>query len=205
MAQEVEVKFRLAGLSKIDEENKGKEIKQGYLDFKNDEKVQTEVKSIFGDIDLKGIKEARIRAKGNGENAKYFFTLKSDGTLQRDELEEEIDPEKFEQLWPEAIMGRVSKIRREIDLGDDLIAEVDEYRDNLEGLYSLEVEFDPEAISLEAVKQRVISFDDSAEDVTELRTYKNREMALKGSLEELEDAVKKEKEQKMAESHLPIQ
>ena len=204
MAQEVEAKFRLAGLPQIDEGNKGKEIKQGYLDFKNDDMIKIEVENLFGDIDLSGIKEARIRAKGSGENAKYFFTLKSDGTLLRDEFEEGIDSDKFEQLWPRASLGRVSKIRREIDLGDGLTAEVDEYKDNLEGLYTLEVEFDPEVTPLLTVQAKVTSFDPSAEDVTELKSYKNREMALKRNLGELELAVQREKEQKMTENRLPI-
>ncbi len=200
MAHEVEVKFRLASLPKIDEDNKSIEIKQGYLDFKADRTIQAKIQKIFGqDLNLNSVKEARIRAKGSDKGARYFLTLKSDGTLQRDEYEKEIDQKEFEQLWKEASLGKISKIRREIDLGEGLIAEVDEYRDNLRGLYLLEVEFDPETVSPEAVKEKVASFDSIAEDVTELSSYKNREMASKNNLEELEEMARKEEEQIMTE------
>lgn len=201
MTQEVEIKFKLAGLPHLDVENKGRAIKQGYLDFKNDSEIQNIIAHTFSDIDLDAVKEARIRAKGSGEDTKYYFTLKGDGTLRRDEYEEEIAPELFHQLWPESKLGRISKTRREIDLGDGLIAEVDEYGESLEGLVSLEVEFDPEKIDLENVKTKVLTLDPTAEDVTEIKAYKNKELALFKNLGELEEAVKKESDEKMAEPH----
>ena len=177
MAQEVEAKFRLRVLPPMSEGNVRNEIKQGYLDFKNDEIIQSQIASVFGNVDLGKIKEARIRAKGSGDSVHYYFTLKSDGTLQRDEFEEEISPEKFDELWFETNSGKVTKVRTEIDLGDGLIAEVDKYADNLEGLYTLEVEFDPEKFTLEQIVQKVQALDSNAENVTELKQYKNAAMA----------------------------
>lgn len=207
MAHEVEAKFRLGALPKMDDHCVRNEIRQGYLDFNDDKMIQSEIENVFGGVDLSKIKEARIRAKGSGETTHYYFTLKSDGTLSRDEFEEEIGSDRFERLWPEAKMGRIAKIRSEIDLGDGLIAEVDQYGQNLEGLYTLEVEFDPEEFTLEQIIERVQRLDSSAENVTELKEYKNARMAKRESLTDLEEMVNLERgqmEQELNEGRPPI-
>jgi CYTH domain-containing protein len=60
--------------------------------------------------------------------------------MERAEVEIDIDRRAFDELRPLAGDRIVSKHRYEIDLGQH-VAELDEYRGGLEGLWIVEVEF----------------------------------------------------------------
>jgi CYTH domain-containing protein/CHAD domain-containing protein len=82
--------------------------------------------------------EVRLRRAGD----ELFLTAKGGHGEVREEVEVSIDPESFEALWPLTAGRRVRKVRHYMPLGHDLRAEVDVYEDRLDGLRTVEVEFD---------------------------------------------------------------
>ncbi|WP_321447474.1 CYTH domain-containing protein [uncultured Cohaesibacter sp.] len=155
-ALEIERKFLvaelpdLAGLESVD-------VAQGYLTHSDD--------SV----------EIRLRKKAAGGTANYFMTLKSDGALERKEIEVAVSAEQFESFWP-ATMGRqVEKTRYVGALGDGLHYELDVFHGGLKGLLLVEVEFP----SVEAANSFVAP-DWFGADVTSNKGYKNKALAVKG-------------------------
>lgn len=199
MAKEVEKKFKLnlseEALKKILAEAKSKRIEQTYLKLDSIE-VQEAIKKNFPEVtegQLINIKEARYRQKGEGEKAKYYFTLKSGGGMERDEYETDLSGENLAEirlLTKNEINsnGEVFKTRYEVKKesnGQILIIEIDLYDGKLTGLVSAEIEFDPELFSEKEIDQIIKEIDAEAEDVTESKVYKNKELAKINSLEEL--------------------
>ena len=84
-------------------ENSGAFIRQGYLSLEQGNELALKLGLQFNFP----IAEARLRAKGN----RYFFTLKGEGTLSRQELEKEIAQETFESNWALTKRRRIEKIR----------------------------------------------------------------------------------------------
>jgi CYTH domain-containing protein len=105
--------------------------------------------------------EARIRDHGG----RYFLTLKSDGTVSRDEKETEIPQEVFDFCWPYTYGKRVRKTRIKMPW-QGLTAEIDLYLDR--ELMIAEVE----CPDLETA-QRLTPL---GKDVTEDPRYKNRNL-----------------------------
>lgn len=123
------------------------EIEQGYLSF---------------------VPEIRIRRKGE----KYYITEKGEGTQTRLETETEIDGTAY-SILSNLIQGRIiRKTRYKIPLKDSLIAELDIYHDDLEGLSTVETEFCSEKQAKEFIKP-----DWFGEDITENKEYKNKNLA----------------------------
>ncbi|MBE6640944.1 MAG: CYTH domain-containing protein [Ruminococcaceae bacterium] len=82
--------------------------------------------------------EIRIRRKGD----KFFITFKGKGDLSRAETEISISEEEYKELCSFVTSPRViKKTRTELPLENGLIAELDEYHGELEGLFAVEVEF----------------------------------------------------------------
>lgn len=79
----------------------------------------------------------RLRRKGDT----YFLTVKSLGTLVREERETKITKEQFEALWKSTAGRRIVKERYEIPYRDWVI-ELDVFKGKLEGLIMAEVEFE---------------------------------------------------------------
>lgn len=71
------------------------------------------------------------------------LTVKAGSGLERTEVETVIDAEEADALWPHTVGRRVEKWRHRVTLegGDAIVAEVDRYGGDLEGLYTVEVEF----------------------------------------------------------------
>jgi adenylate cyclase len=113
---EIERKFKLLAPPPLLQLGLGVEIIQGYI--------------------LVEPTELRLRQK----EQKWFLTAKSDGSLLREEWETEIPESVFQALWPATGNRRLHKVRYRIPHGE-LVLELDEYRNNLAGLYVLECEF----------------------------------------------------------------
>jgi adenylate cyclase len=83
--------------------------------------------------------EVRVRRR-DGRSA--VLTVKSGGDRRRVEEEIDIDPERFERLWPLTEGRRVEKTRYEIPVDGGAVIELDVYAGDLDGLVVAEVEFD---------------------------------------------------------------
>ena len=92
----------------------------------------------------------------------------------RGEEEFAIEPDRFERLWPLTDGRRVVKTRHEVALGD-LVAEVDVYEGDLDGLLTAEVEFPDEASARAFVAPAWLG-----RDVTDDKRYGNRVLAVEG-------------------------
>jgi len=149
---EIERKFLISrdqDLSKIIIGQKSLKIIQGYITISND----------F---------EERVRSINNI----YFHTTKKTLTSgYRDETEKTISKEQFDVLWPKTVNHRIYKTRYRIPL-DKLIAEIDIYEGENEGLKVVEVEFTSED---SANKFKVPAW--FGTEVTNEKRYKNQSLA----------------------------
>jgi adenylate cyclase len=119
--QEIERKFLVTGELPDDlNRHPSDEISQGYVAIADD---GTEV---------------RVRVRGGD----HTLTVKSGPSLTRVEEEIEIDPSRFESLWPLTAGRRIEKRRYMIPAGDQLSIELDVYGGELDGLVTAEIEFD---------------------------------------------------------------
>ena len=84
-------------------------------------------------------RETEVRVRRIGD--RHLLTVKSGGGLRRAEEELELRPERFAALWALTEGRRVEKVRRRVALDSGLVAEVDVYGGDLEGLVTAEVEF----------------------------------------------------------------
>ncbi|SEA26535.1 CYTH domain-containing protein [Desulfuromusa kysingii] len=149
---EIERKFVLHRLpEKLLSNAHGDEIKQGYLLRENG-------------------RELRVR-KRNGE---YWMTVKQGSGLSRSEQECQIPAEQFAMLWPLTVGRQVEKTRYSIKQGD-LLFEIDQFKEKLQPLILLEVEF----TNLE--KSQLFSVPTFVSwEVTEDENYKNATLATAG-------------------------
>lgn len=115
---EIEKKFLLENLPINIDRFKSNNITQGYV-------------SINPEIRIRSI-----------NNETFYLTKKGNGTLFRKEKEKEIDIEKFNKLVNKYEPKMIYKTRYYIPLTAKLTAEVDVFKDNLEGLKTVEVEFE---------------------------------------------------------------
>jgi adenylate cyclase len=83
--------------------------------------------------------EVRIRSRAGRP---HELTLKSSGGLRRAEVNVELTPEQFDELWP-FVQRSIEKERTVLEL-DEGTVEVDRYSGKLAGLVVAEVEFDSE-------------------------------------------------------------
>lgn len=88
--------------------------------------------------------EVRVRKKEILHNKfQYFLTIKTNGTIQRNEIELEIHSSKYDEIMSGGfcIGETLKKFRYKVELSESLVAEVDVYGKNLIGLMTVEVEF----------------------------------------------------------------
>ncbi len=125
MANEIERKFRLAEPPGWISRYQAKLIRQGYLAVSD---------------------KAEVRLRKIADE--HFLTVKVGHGLVRREVEIELDPAQFAELWPLTESRRLLKARRRIPLGDEeKSAEVDVYKEDLHGLVLAEIEFASETES----------------------------------------------------------
>ena len=149
---EIERKFLVEQLPGQLDTYPSREIEQGYL-------------AITDDV------EVRLRRYGE----QMFLTVKSSGGESRVEEEIEIEPRRFDALWPLTEGRRIEKRRYRIPAGDGLTLELDIYHGRLEGLLTAEVEFGSVADAAAFVPP-----DWLGRDVTDDRRYKNQRLATQG-------------------------
>ena len=82
----------------------------------------------------------RLRQK----EGRFIQTVKMGQGLSRTEVEFDLTQSQFEALWPLTNSMQLSKTRYNINLSDGLVAELDIYDGELEGLLTVEVEFESE-------------------------------------------------------------
>lgn len=152
MSIEIERKFLVARLPSVYDRLTGATIRQGYV------------------ITAEGGVELRIRQK----QARFFQTIKAGEGLSRTEIEIELSQNQFQQLWPYTDGRRVSKTRYRVKVGQHT-AELDQFDDDLTGLFLVEVEF----VSVDDARQFAPP-DWFGIDVTEDRRYKNKHLAVHG-------------------------
>lgn len=148
---EIERKFLVAEIPSAVDLDSGVEITQGYLAVADDTEV-------------------RIRRKG----VDCTLTVKRGSGLTRAEYEVSIDADQFEKLWPATAGCRVEKTRFDAPLGT-LRAELDQYHGELEGLLTVEVEF--ESVQAAVAFRRPHWF---GRDVTGLKQLANKRLAIDG-------------------------
>ncbi len=149
--KEIERKFLVAKLPDDLSNNEKNDIRQGYLHTDNEDA------------------EVRIRQKGG----KYYRTEKIGHGLERQENEQEISQEEFEELWPQTV-ARVEKTRYEIPI-DGTVIELDVYHGNLEGRAVAEIE-----LSSADARIDLSGLDWLGEEVTGAKEYSNAELAQNG-------------------------
>ena len=149
MNREIERKFLVKSLPNLDKRTKDK-ILQGYISKSP---------------------EVRVRQKGS----LYFLTIKSQGALNRKEFETLITLSHFKTLWYDFIEEYISKTRYYIRLNQQSIAELDIYHDELEGLITVEVEFESEEEA-----NNFTPPDWFGKEVTYDSRYKNKNLAVNG-------------------------
>lgn len=183
---ETELKYRIAGIPVGT--SKTKKVFQAYLDLENPRMLAL-LKEVLPECKPEEMAEARVRSiedEIEGSEIQCYLTLKGEGTLTREEKEATITQTDFERLKAEASAGEISKERSEIELAPGITAEIDRYLGPLEGLVIMEIEYNPEEIEREQVRELANGLDPEAEDVTEERAYKNKELAKMKNLAELE-------------------
>lgn len=137
------------------------ELKQGYLAISADGS------------------ETRIRSFGDGK--RFELTVKSSGTVIRDEQNIKITEEMFDTLWPLTSGARVEKTRYYIPLvdehGREYTAELDIYKGHLEGLATIEVEFGGRETDASVRADTFKPPEWFDKDVSGDKRYKNRSLA----------------------------
>jgi adenylate cyclase len=114
---EIERKFLVEHLPPELEIDSEDEIAQGYLSTGED--------------------QVRLRRRGD----RYLITAKRGHGLIRDEVEVPLERDSFEELWPMTEGRRLEKTRRTTQV-DEHTAEIDVYKGPLDGLMTVEVEFE---------------------------------------------------------------
>ena len=152
---EIERKFVIQGVP--EGVSSGREIIQGYLWY-----------------------DPEVRLRKIGEEHK--LTIKSVGTLAREESEHVIPEALFSLLWPLVGSNVVKKTRHRLEY-NDLVLEIDVYSGKYEGLITLECEFQTVE---EAERFELPDWIGSAIDVTYDSRFRNTELSGSGNTIDLE-------------------
>ncbi|MGW0615393.1 CYTH domain-containing protein [Streptomyces sp. NPDC002788] len=154
MGTEIERKFVVQNLGEV-LRIPAMQVRQGYLARNSHEEV-------------------RIRRMGD----EYTLTTKKGSGLQRAEFETPISAAQFDALWPATEGSRITKTRREVKLPEGRIAYVDVFEEHLEGLTTVEVEFDETSTALAFVPPNWFGH-----EVTEDKRYSNKVLSSEGKPE----------------------
>ena len=158
MGKEIERKFLVETIPQsVIQASELVQIEQGYLAIE------------------KGGKEVRIRKAGD----QYTLTVKTSGTLERQEFETLLSEEQFNALWPATTSARIKKSRY-ILKQQAVTIEIDYYHAPLSRLMVAEVEF---ASTSEARRYKPEPW--MGKEITHLNFLKNKHLITIKSKEEL--------------------
>lgn len=159
MPKEIERKYVLKYIPEYMKTHGAVRIKQGYL-FEEPSRDPS-------------IYSVRIR---NIDDISYTITVKTGSGLAREEHENFLSKVVFDALW-ERVCYNLDKVRYYYrDPEKDVLYEIDEYLGELEGLYTLEVEF--QEIGEAKFFMLPKSLSEIATDVTGDRRYSNELLAI---------------------------
>lgn len=113
--------------------------------------------------------ETRVRKRDN----KYYLTIKGEGDVVREETEKEVSEKEGRELFSQVESRLIEKTRYLINIGK-YIAELDIYKNHLEGLVVVEVEFETEADANNFVPPLWFG-----EDISKNKEYRNKVLAYK--------------------------
>ena len=108
-------------------------------------------------------------------NDDYILTIKSKGDIQREEYELNISQYEYDHLKQKCETPEVTKTRYIIPIHNNLNAELDIYHNHLEGLITVEVEFDTIDIC-----ETFVPPDWFSKDITFDNRYKNTSLSING-------------------------
>jgi CYTH domain-containing protein len=177
-------------------------IEQTYLNMTATKQFLAEHWPQFlSDIGGLTLKEIRFRcATDQAGRTKNTLTAKTTGSLTRTEVEAEMDNPMMRRLQPFAEGCVITKTRTCVPIPVKqtaegpayVLSEVDKFHDNLQGLITIEVEFDPSKYSRaqinDAVRSHYESQDITLTDVTDDSRFKNSNLS---KLEEVPSALMK--------------
>lgn len=108
-------------------------------------------------------------------NSDCILTIKGKGSIAREEYELNISENQYNKLADKTETPFVIKTRYIIPIGNNLKAELDEYHSQLDGLYTVEVEF-----SNISDAEKFIPPNWFGKDVSNDKRYKNTSLSLNG-------------------------
>lgn len=175
----------------------GKKIRQVYLELSN-EKIIKAISNIDPQDTMDQIAEIRIKIEKNEEETetKRTLTFKNEGGESREEYEMEINEALLNELLKFSSKEGVDKERYYHELTEDLTAEIDVYMGKLEGLVTVEVEYDQEQYSKETVEEMIEDLVGHGKIVSEYQCFKNKNLAKCKSVEDIYNKYAEEKENK---------
>ena len=121
MTREIERKYVPTAIPDEIAAQAGKHLRQGYIAEDGDVSVRVRITS-----------------------AAAVLTIKTGAGLTRTEVELELSTDQADALWPTTAGRRIDKTRHLVPLPDGNVAEIDLYHGDLDGLCTIEVEFDSE-------------------------------------------------------------
>ncbi len=147
------------------------EIEYKYLvdkiPFELDNFTKLEIKQGYISVDP----VIRVRQSNND----FILTIKGKGNFIREEFELPLSKEQFDKLWCKVETKKIDKTRYIIPIDGKYSAELDIYKEELEGLLTVEVEFESE--------EDAESFSPPnwfGENVTMKNDYKNSSLSVYG-------------------------
>lgn len=152
-------------------------------------KYKVDLHDLPSEIDLNLVKKTRLEqgylavGKDGSEtrirsfnNERYELTIKSAGSIDREEQNLKITKEIFESLWSQTKDRRIVKVRHYIPYENHTI-ELDIYEENLQGLVTAEVEFEGRPADAIVKANTFTPPSWFGQDVSEDLRYKNRNLA----------------------------
>ncbi len=151
--------------------NKNFEIERKYLVKTLPNSLETYVSNKIKQSYISTKPTIRVREQNN----EYILTVKGSGKIKKEEYELNISKEEYENLLLKKEGDTIEKTRYLIPIHNNLIAELDIYHKNLNGLFTVEVEFD----SIEAYES-FIAPNWFGLDVSTDKHYKNTSLSIYG-------------------------
>ena len=140
--------------------------------------IESDIEKFLQNLPFKEIFQYYINIEDNEEryrkkDDKFFHTIKraTYNYLVREEFEIECSKAEFENNKDRMIGNMIHKLRYNFDLDEGLVAEIDVFKEQLEGLVLVEVEFKTEE---QAVNFTPPSF--FGKDLTDDKKYKNKNL-----------------------------